>query len=81
MAQRGRQPGFVMSAEHRTKIANSQILKRLIQAAEGEIEMTPVQAQVGLGLLKKVMPDLQSTEIKGPGENGEHVVTFKTVYE
>jgi hypothetical protein len=66
MAQRGRQPGFVMSAEHRTKIANSQILKRLIQAAEGEIEMTPVQAQVGLGLLKKVMPDLSSSEISGP---------------
>jgi hypothetical protein len=81
MAARGRQPGFVMSDHHRTKIANSQILKRLIECAEGEVEMSSTQATVALGLLRKVMPDLQSTQITGPGENGEHVITFKTVYE
>lgn len=57
-----------MSEEHRTKIANSQILKRLIDAAEGKLELTPVQAQVGLALMKKVFPDLQS--IAHTGENG-----------
>lgn len=47
-----------MSQEHRDKIKNSNILTRLIKCAEGEIEMNSVQAQVGLGLIKKVMPDL-----------------------
>jgi hypothetical protein len=68
MAKRGRQPGFIMSEEHRTKIANSQILNRLIAAANGEIEITAVQAQVGLGLVKKILPDLQATQISGDEE-------------
>ena len=51
-----------MSDEHRTKIANSQILKYLIECAEGSREMTSTQASVGLGLMKKVMPDLSSIE-------------------
>ncbi len=81
MATKGRPPGFVMSDAHRTKISNSKILKRLIDCAEGEVDMTPTQATVALGLLRKVMPDLQATQLSGSGDNGEHVVTFKTVYE
>lgn len=54
-----------MSEEHRTKISNSKILNRLIACAEGEVELTSVQAQVALGLLRKVMPDLASTELSG----------------
>lgn len=69
MAERGRQPGFVMTAEHRSKIANSQILNRLIKCAEGEIELTAVQASVGLGLLKKALPDLTATTIAGDEDN------------
>ena len=65
MSKRGRRPGFIMSEEHRAKIANSQILKRLIACAEGQIEMSPTQAQIGLGLMKKVMPDMQATQISG----------------
>lgn len=65
MAARGRTAGFVMSDAHRTKIANSQILKRLIECAEGDVEMTPTQATVALGLLRKVMPDLSSTTVSG----------------
>lgn len=65
MAKRGRPPGFIMSEEHRTKIANSQILNRLIEAANGKIEMTPTQATIGLGLVKKILPDLQATQISG----------------
>jgi hypothetical protein len=55
-----------MSHEHRTKIANSKILKRLIACGEGELELTPTQASVGMGLLRKVMPDLSATELSGP---------------
>lgn len=77
---RGRKPGFVMSDEHRTKIANSQILNRLIAAANGEVEMTSTQATIGLGLLKKVLPDLQSVDNKVSGEI-DTTVTFTTIYE
>ena len=68
-APRGRTPGFVMSQDHRTKISNSKILNRLIACGEGELELTPVQAQVSLGLMKKVFPDLQSVAHQG-GEEG-----------
>jgi len=69
-----------MSDEHRTKIANSQILNRLIAAANGEVEMTSTQATIGLGLLKKVLPDLQSVDNKVSGEI-DTTVTFTTIYE
>ncbi len=68
MAERGRPPGFRMSEEHRTKIANSQILKCLIEHAVGEREMSATQVSAGLGLLKKVMPDLAATTISGDDE-------------
>lgn len=57
-----------MSDAHRTKIANSQILKRLIEAGEGKLEMSAVQATVGLGLLKKVMPDLSAVALSGDAD-------------
>ena len=62
---RGRKPGFVMTDEHRSKIANSQILNRLIACAEGKIEMTPTEASVALGLMRKVMPDMATVEHSG----------------
>ena len=52
-----------MSEEHRTKISNSKILNRLIKCAEGEFDISSVQAHIGLGLLRKVMPDLAATDI------------------
>lgn len=61
-----------MSHTHRLKIQNSNILNALIQHAMGEREMKPSQVQAGLGLLKKVLPDLQSTELTGA--NGEALV-------
>ena len=80
MAKRGITAGFVMSDEHRSKIANSQILNRLIAAANGEIEMTSTQASIGLGLMKKVLPDLQAIDNKHSG-NIDSTVTFQTIYE
>lgn len=75
-AKRGRKPGFKMGEEHRTKIRNSQILKYLIEHAEGKREMSQSQASVGLGLIKKVLPDLSSVELEG----GEKPIEFyKTI--
>ena len=51
-----------MGNAHRDKIKNSNILMALIQHAEGEREMTGSQVQAGLGLLKKVLPDLQPVD-------------------
>ena len=65
MAERGRSPGFVMSAEHRVKIQNSNILNALIGHAEGDREMSPTQISAALGLLKKVLPDLSAVTIDG----------------
>jgi hypothetical protein len=69
---KGREKGFIMGPEHRDKIKNSNILNALIQHVEGTKEMTATQVSAGLGLLKKVMPDLSSTEIKG--EDGGPVI-------
>ena len=65
MPARGRTAGFVMGPEHRTKIANSKILNRLIGHVEGDVELSATQVTAALGLLKKVMPDLASTEHSG----------------
>lgn len=74
MAARGRSAGFQMGAEHRTKIANSKILKRLIDHASGDLEEEMSQSQVtaALALLKKVMPDLQPID----PDTGKGGVTF-----
>lgn len=65
MSERGRTPGFVMSNEHRDKIRNSNVLNALIEHVEGRREMSSSQVTGALGLLKKVLPDLQSVEISG----------------
>lgn len=62
---RGRTPGFTMPESHRVKIQNSNILNALIEHAEGKREMSSTQVTAGLGLLKKVMPDLASMELSG----------------
>jgi len=67
--------GFMMSHEHRLKIANSNILNVLLQHIEGKREMSATQVTAGLGLLKKVMPDLQSIELSGDPESPVEVVS------
>ena len=59
---------FRMSNEHRVKIQNSNILNALIEHAEGTREMSSTQVQAGLGLLKKVLPDI--TDNRHTGEDG-----------
>lgn len=50
-----------MSDEHRVKIQNSNILNALLEHVDGKREMSQTQVSAGLGLLKKVMPDLAAT--------------------
>lgn len=42
----------------RERIQGTQIVNRLHKAFNGEVEMTPVQAKIGLGLLAKILPDM-----------------------
>ena len=53
---------YQMSTAHRDKIKNSNILNALIEHVEGNREMSSSQVNAGLGLLKKVMPDLQAID-------------------
>lgn len=62
---RGRKPGFRMGEEHRDKIRNSNILRALIEHVEGKREMSASQVTAGLGLLRKVLPDLATVEHTG----------------
>jgi hypothetical protein len=78
MAERGRKPGFVMSDAHRVKIQNSNILNALIEHVDGKREMSATQVSAGLGLLKKVLPDLASVTVEGTGKNGEFVTRVIT---
>jgi hypothetical protein len=80
MAAKGRTKGFVMSDEHRVKIQNSNILNALIEHVSGNRDMAPSQVTAGLGLLKKVLPDLQQTTISGDPNNPVGVL-FQTLYE
>jgi len=54
-----------MSDEHRGKIRNSSILNALIEHALGQREMSSTQVNAGLGLLKKVLPDLSAVDLSG----------------
>lgn len=76
MSERGRKPGFTMSNEHRVKIQNSNILNALIEHACGEREMSATQVSAGLGLLRKVMPDLASTTVQGDESGGPIQITW-----
>lgn len=76
MAERGRQPGFKMSDEHRVKIQNSNILNALIEHVEGTREMSATQVTAGLGLLRKIMPDLATTTVQGDESGGPITITW-----
>jgi hypothetical protein len=71
---RGRKPGFRMTDEHRAKIANSNILNALLEHVEGRREMSSTQVTAGLGLLKKVMPDLTHADVEGSVEGSMKII-------
>ena len=68
-----------MSHSHRDKIQAVKIINALQEHVEGAREMSSSQVTAGLGLLKKVMPDMTETMLKGEGAAGE--IIFRTVYE
>lgn len=80
-AKKGRKAGFVMGDEHRTKIANSKILKSLIEHAEGKRELSASQVSAGLGLLRKVLPDLAQVTHTGDGDKEpiRHAIELRIV--
>lgn len=48
----------------RAKIQASQITNRLIGYVNGNISLEPAQVSAGLGLLRKVLPDLSQSDNK-----------------
>lgn len=49
----------------KARIRASQLLNRLTQCANGEVEMTSAQVQAARIVIGKVMPDLKSVELSG----------------
>lgn len=58
-----------MTDEHRGKIQNSSILNALIEHSVGKRKMSATQVSAGLGLLRKVLPDLQAVTHSGDEDN------------
>lgn len=67
-------PTYRMTNSHRDKIKNSNILNALIEHAEGEREMSASQVTAGLGLLRKIMPDLAAQADVDPNSEAGKVV-------
>ena len=59
----------------RSRIQAGVITDRLVKHVLGETEMSKSQVSAGLGLLKKVVPDLQT--VQGPGDDGAHEVLIR----
>ena len=60
-----RKPIGLLTDEHRAKLAKSNILNALIEHTMGKREMSATQVTAGIALLRKCLPDLTATEIKG----------------
>lgn len=67
-------PAYQMTSAHRDKIKNSNILNALIEHAEGRREMSSSQVSAGLGLLKKIMPDLAAQADMDPSDKATKVI-------
>lgn len=48
----------------RAKIQATQIINRLQGHVAGKVDLSATQVSAGLGLLRKVLPDLQAAELK-----------------
>jgi hypothetical protein len=63
--------------EIRAKIQASQLINRLSDHVFGKIELTPAQVASAKILLGKSVPDLQSVQVTGGGQDGEHLVEVR----
>jgi hypothetical protein len=52
----------------RERIRTGVLVTRLTQHVEGKVDMRQTQVTAALGLLKKVLPDLSSTDLTSGGE-------------
>ena len=78
----GRKAGFRHNDDCRAKIQTTALINRLMAHITSETPiMDASQVNAAKVLLNKVLPDLKAIDVQGSGENGEFVVTFKTVYE
>jgi hypothetical protein len=59
----------------RQRIRTSQIVRALIEHTLGNREMVPSQVSAGLGLLRKVMPDLTATTLSAHIEQVDELST------
>ena len=70
---KGSGKGVRFGEEHRDKIRKSNIFRYLIDHAEGKREMSQTQVNVGLAMMKKVLPDMSSVQISGdPDQPVQH---------
>ena len=62
-----------INAEHdaqtRAKISTSQLVNRLMKHAKGEVKMDHSQVRAAEILLRKTLPDLTATELRGEVRN------------
>jgi hypothetical protein len=61
--------------ETRAKIQAAQIINRMMGCLNGELMLDSNQVSCGKALLNKVLPDLQSTTVKGDEENPLQLVS------
>lgn len=90
MPKRGRPLGTRNTELTRTKIQTTKILQRLTHHIMGTLKndmtgekmlLEPSQVTAALGLLKKVLPDLSSTNVQGDVFNYHYVVDTKPLTE
>lgn len=62
---RGRPAGYATPERVRAQIKAAMLVSRLQKIAAGEVESEPHQVTAALGLLRKVLPDLQATLLSG----------------
>lgn len=60
--QRGGSIDMAWEEETRRKIQTSQIINRLIGHVNGDVKLETSQVTAGLGLLKKILPDLSQSD-------------------
>ena len=72
-AHRNRMP--VHADRYRAMIQTGRIIKRLQEVGCGTVEASPTSIQACIALLRKTLPDLQSTEIKSTGATTTLIIT------
>lgn len=67
--------------ETRAKIQAGVIIDRMTKCINGQIPLDAQQVSCAKALLNKVLPDLQSTTLKGSEDGSPVGFTFNVVYE